>query len=148
MYYAFTIKLTRGNPTKQDYEDYLAQMLRNNPSIELISFNWEYTRGLHVHACLFKRGIIGFSDLINVEGQRGVNMKLEKIRDGTLAQWKRYQEKDHEPGNIEVLARSASEAEPLNHDTEPVDSASTITDEYIEIENPYTDLTKLDIRKL
>jgi len=90
-YYALTLKKTRGKPTKKDYEGYLSTLLHNNPSVRNLGHYYELTRGLHVHA-LLSAPILGYSDCINVEGQRGWNINVSEVR--SLEAWSRYIIKD------------------------------------------------------
>lgn len=92
MYYAITIKKTRGTPDRSDYEGYMATMFQKNPGLVDCGSYYEYTKGLHIHGLLFKRGAFGYSDAINSENQRGWSIRVRPVYN--LAGWKQYIKKD------------------------------------------------------
>jgi len=89
MYYALTIKKTRGDPIRSDYEGYLATMYQKNPGLQDCGTYYETQKGLHIHALLFKRGkTLGYSDVLLAENQHGWSIRLKMVYN--LAGWKRY----------------------------------------------------------
>lgn len=92
MYYAITIKKTRGTPIRSDYEGYMATMFQKNPGVVDCGSYYEHTKGLHIHGLLFKRGKFGYSDAINSENQRGWSIRVRPVYN--LSGWKQYIKKE------------------------------------------------------
>lgn len=120
MYYALTIKKTRGDPIRSDYEGYLATMYQKNPGLQDCGTYYETERGLHLHALLFKRGnTLGYSDVLLAENQRGWSIRLKLVYN--LAGWKRYITKHQTPKRTD----SSEAKRDVCEDTRQDESVST-----------------------
>lgn len=92
MYYALSIRKTRGTKDVSDYEAYIATMLYKNKSVVNMGHYYEYTEGLHVHMLLYKhgQGTLSHNDCKVVK--YGWHVYLEPVYN--LQGWKRYITKD------------------------------------------------------
>lgn len=123
-YYAATIKKTRGVPVESDYEDYLSEVFRKNPSIADRGRFYEYTRGCHVHMLLYSERPIGYSDL--KIHNHGWNVNLSVVR--SLGAWNTYIRKDQgklieeeaERDVCEVTRRDFSVSPPVEGEISPL----------------------------
>lgn len=130
MYYALTLKKTRGTPIKSDYEGYLATMFQKNPGLEDCGSYYEYTKGLHVHCLLYKRGAFGYGDCLNSARQHGWSIKLKLVYN--LSGWKKYIQKDQSVSAIQ----QESDRVAAKRTGSPLGSAKSVTsDESVESPN-------------
>lgn len=111
MYYALTIKKTRGVPTEKDYEEYFSWLIAQG--YQIWEVNYETTRGLHVHCILECAERIPHFKKALYRDNFGWNLHAVPIfhRRG----WVRYSEKD---SKLKALA-AKSESEELIETTTP-----------------------------